>query len=39
MNEMIIKEIAVNLAISEKQVTVVLEMLSEGNTVPFFARY
>ena len=39
MNEMIIKEIAVNLAISEKQVTVVLEMLSEGNTVPFIARY
>ncbi len=39
MNEMIIKEIATDLSITEKQVTVVLEMLSEGNTVPFIARY
>ncbi len=39
MNEMIIKEIATDLSITEKQVSVVLEMLSEGNTVPFIARY
>ena len=39
MNEMIIKEIAVNLNISEKQVMTVLELLGEGNTVPFIARY
>ena len=39
MNEMIIKEIAVNLNITEKQVMTVLELLGEGNTVPFIARY
>ena len=39
MNEMIIKEIATDLTISQKQVATVLEMLSEGNTVPFIARY
>jgi len=39
MNEMIIKEIAKGLNITEKQVTVVLNLLSEGNTVPFIARY
>lgn len=39
MNEMIIKGIANDLNISEKQVNVVLEMLSEGNTIPFIARY
>ena len=39
MNEMIIKEIAKDLNISEKQVNVVLELLGEGNTVPFIARY
>ena len=39
MNEMIIKEIASNLNITEKQVNTVLEMLSEGNTIPFIARY
>ncbi len=39
MNEMIIKEIAGNLNISEKQVITVLELLGEGNTVPFIARY
>ncbi len=39
MNETIIKEIAKDLGITEKQVQVVLEMLSEGNTVPFIARY
>ena len=39
MNEMIIKEIASNLNITEKQVMTVLELLGEGNTVPFIARY
>ena len=39
MNELIIKEIANNLNITDKQVTVVLELLGEGNTVPFIARY
>lgn len=39
MNDIIIKEIANDLNISEKQVNVVLEMLSEGNTIPFIARY
>ena len=36
---MIIKEISKDLEISEKQVTTVLSLLSEGNTVPFIARY
>lgn len=39
MNELIIKEIADNLQITEKQVSVVLNLLSEGNTIPFIARY
>ena len=39
MNEMIISEIAANLNISEKQVNTVLNLLSEGNTIPFIARY
>ena len=39
MNEMIINEIANDLGISTKQVTVVLELLSDGNTIPFIARY
>lgn len=39
MNELIIKEISKDLNITEKQVTTVLGLLSEGNTVPFIARY
>ena len=39
MNEMIINEIANDLGISTKQVTVVLELLSDGNKIPFIARY
>ena len=39
MNENIIKEIALNLNITENQVNVTLSMLSEGNTIPFIARY
>ena len=39
MNEMIVNEIANDLGVSTKQVIVVLELLSEGNTIPFIARY
>ena len=39
MNETIIKEIATNLNISDKQVSIVLNLLSDGNTIPFIARY
>ena len=38
MNKTIIKDLATNLAIKEKQVISVLELLKE-NTVPFIARY
>ena len=39
MNKNIINEIAKELSIGEWQVEVVLKLLSEGNTVPFIARY
>ena len=39
MNEQIIKEISKDLEITEKQVNTVLTLLSEGNTIPFIARY
>ena len=39
MNEQIIKEIANSLSIQEKQVEVVLQLLEDGNTIPFIARY
>ncbi len=39
MSEQIMKEIASNLNITEKQVESVLKLLSEGNTIPFIARY
>ena len=39
MNETIIKEIAKDLDITDKQVSTVLELLSDGNTIPFIARY
>ena len=39
MNEVIIKEISKDLEITEKQVNTVLSLLSEGNTIPFIARY
>ena len=39
MNEIIIKEIANNLNITEKQVNTVLSLLEEGCTIPFIARY
>ena len=39
MNELIIKQISENLKIGIKQVTNTLNLLSEGNTIPFIARY
>lgn len=39
MNQDIIKEIAVTLKVKNTQVESVLNLLSEGNTVPFIARY
>ena len=39
MNEEIIKNIALNLGITTKQVESVLKLLSEDNTIPFIARY
>jgi len=39
MNEQIIKEIAIEQGIKDEQVSKTLEMLSEGNTIPFIARY
>ncbi len=39
LNKDIITSISNNLNIREKQVEVVLNLLSEGNTIPFIARY
>lgn len=39
MNENIIKEISNNLNIKVNQVEAVLKLLSDGNTIPFIARY
>lgn len=39
MNENIIKEIASSLKIRTEQVEATLNMLQEGNTIPFIARY
>ncbi len=39
MNDKIIEEISKDLKISIKQVTTVLKLLEEGNTIPFIARY
>ena len=39
MDELIIEEIAKEENITTKQVTTVLQLLSEGNTIPFIARY
>jgi len=39
MNDMIVKEMAKELSIREKQIEVVLSLLEEGNTIPFIARY
>lgn len=39
MNEVIIEEIAQEQGITKKQVETVLELLKEGNTIHFIARY
>lgn len=39
MNQEIIKTMSIELNIQPKQVETVLNLLSEGNTVPFIARY
>lgn len=39
MNEQILAEIKKALSIGEKQVVSVLNLLDEGNTIPFIARY
>lgn len=39
LNKDIITSISSNLNVKERQVEVVLNLLSEGNTIPFIARY
>ena len=39
MNTDIVKEISNDLNIREKQVSITLKLLEEGNTIPFIARY
>ena len=39
MNNEIIRNISSDLKISGKQVITTLKLLSEGNTIPFIARY
>lgn len=39
MNSQIIKEISINLNVKETQVEKTLNLLSDGNTIPFIARY
>lgn len=39
MNEVIIEQIAQEQGITKKQIETVLELLKEGNTIPFIARY
>lgn len=39
MNEVIIEQIAQEQGTTKKQVETVLELLKEGNTIPFIARY
>lgn len=39
MNETIINELSKNLNISVKQINSTLELLENGNTIPFIARY
>ena len=39
MNDKIIKDIANDLNIKENQVQKTLELLENGNTIPFIARY
>ena len=39
MNENIIKNLSEDLNITTKQVENTLKLLSDGNTIPFIARY
>ena len=39
MNEIIIEELSVELNIKKEQIKAVLNLLSEGATIPFIARY
>ena len=39
MNEIVIKELSTELNIKLKQIEAVLNLLSEGSTIPFIARY
>ncbi|MCL2355255.1 MAG: RNA-binding transcriptional accessory protein, partial [Oscillospiraceae bacterium] len=39
MNEQIVKQISKDLSIKESQVVSTLNLLQEGNTIPFIARY
>ena len=39
MNEIVIKELAEELDLKVKQIEVVLNLLKEGSTIPFIARY
>ena len=39
MNNEIIKTMSIELNIKDKQIETVLNLLSEGNTIPFIARY
>ncbi len=39
MNEQVLREVSESLKISLKQINTVLELLDEGNTIPFIARY
>jgi uncharacterized protein len=39
MNEDIIKQISIELNVRDSQVQNTLNLLSEGNTIPFIARY
>jgi len=39
MNEIVINELASELNIKQKQIMAVLELLNEGATIPFIARY
>lgn len=39
MNEQIIKEIKKTLGVAEEKIVTVLNLLNEGNTIPFIARY
>ena len=39
MNEQILLEVKQTVNVSDKQILIVLELLDEGNTIPFIARY